>query len=270
EERPMTAVEATLWTIGFLVSAGIVYEGAKRYSPALAHDRGFGALSQLVVLGAIVALIRWVYFPKTPVKELLALAPGRWVFYPIAFLLGVAIQFPANGLYEAVLERWPAPPMTQEFAQSFVTLPLWRKVTAGVGLLVTTPLVEELFFRGALFGTLRRRHGNIAVVVMVSMLFALVHQLPQVMLPIGMVGAAIAFLRVASGSIWPGFVAHLGFNAVTFYVIATGLADSPEADEKMPVLWVIAGTVITAGLLALTDHLRPRDPSPTPPSEEPS
>lgn len=255
----MTAVEATLWAIGSIVALGMAWAAVQRVSPGLLRDRGAGALVQALVYVALLALVRFVYFPATRAGVVLGARPGRWVFYPIALLLGLAIQFPASGLYEAIIARFPATPPSEEFAEAFSTLPMWKKMTAAAGLVVTTPLVEEAFFRGALFGTLRRHHGAVTVVIMTSMLFALIHIQPQLFLPIGMVGAAIAFLRVASGSIWPGVLCHMAFNGLTFWAIAAGASESSPASEPTPVLEVVIGTVVTAGLLALTDHLRPRD-----------
>ncbi|MBK8255375.1 MAG: CPBP family intramembrane metalloprotease [Polyangiaceae bacterium] len=197
-------------------------------------------------------------FSKGNTREVLGLVGTRWFFYPLGLLLGAAIQLPASGLYDAISARWPVESPSAEFSQIFSTLPLWRKVAAGVGLIGTTPLVEELFFRGALFGTLKRRHSAVSVVIATSVLFAFVHTQPQLYLPIAMVGAALAFLRVASGSVLPGLFMHAGFNGVTFWAIASGFAETPEADEPTPVKLVILGAVVSAGLLALADYFRPR------------
>lgn len=265
----MTAVEATLWAIGSVVALVAVATAIHERWPSLKQDRGANALIQAVVYAALLWLVRFVYFPATRPGIVLGTRPGRWVYYPIAAALGVAIQFPASGLYEAILQRWPAPALAEDFAGTFADLPLWKKATAGLGLLVLTPLVEEAFFRGAIFGTLRRRHGALSVGLMTSVLFALIHFQPQGYLPIAMVGATLAFLRAASGSMWPGFVCHMAFNGVTFYAIAGGLTEA-QADEPTPVLQVIVGTVITGGLLALVDWFRAKDRTAEPvPPEEP-
>lgn len=256
----MNAVEATLWTIGSMVGLSVAFNVVHKLWPSLDRDRGAGALAQALVYVALLGLIRFVYFPATPAGKVLGARAGRWYYYPIALALGVAIQFPASGLYDAILARYPAELPTTDLAEVFATLPVWKKAMTAAGLLVATPLVEELFFRGALFGALRRRQGAASVVLMTAMLFALIHVQPQMFLPIGIVGAALAFLRVASGSLWPGFLCHAAFNGVTLYAIATDPgSQSAQASEPMPVSYVLIGTVVTASLLALTDHLRARD-----------
>jgi membrane protease YdiL (CAAX protease family) len=238
--------------------------------PASSHDHGARSAAQLAVYVGLLVLMRRMHFGASPAGTILAVQPGRWVYYPIAALLGIALQIPSTALYEAILARFPAGALAEEFAGSFTALPLWRQVAAGIGIVVTTPLIEETFFRGAVFGTLRRQHGAVATGIVTTVLFALIHLQPQAFLPIGMVGASLALLRAASGSMWPGVVLHVAFNGVTFYAIASGAADQPDAATPWPVWFVMAGTVVSAGLLALVEHLRARDKEAAAASKEPS
>lgn len=253
----MTIVEATLWAIGSVVALGTLLQGAQKLLPDLERDVAAFSLCQLLSYLALLVALQIVYFPRTKLSVVFGLQRGRWIFYPIALLLGVAIHPPADGLYEAILARWPDDTgSSADLLRAFSDMALWRKVAAGVGLVVTTPLIEETFFRGALFGTLRRTHRAVPVIIATALLFALVHIEPQKLLPIGIVGASLALLRAASGSLWPGFVMHATFNGVTFYALTQTRA--AEADEPMPRAWVIGGAVVSAGLLALVDHLRDR------------
>jgi membrane protease YdiL (CAAX protease family) len=97
------------------------------------------------------------------------------------------------------------------------------------------PLVEELLFRGVLLSALiqpawiqRWRVGW--AVTLSSLAFALVHlpglhwqwyALPQLML----LALALTWLRLRSGSIWPGVLAHGAYNllAVAAWFAATHL-----------------------------------------------
>lgn len=255
-ERPMTIFEASLWTIGSVVALVSVGQLLQKIQPSLKNDSGAGSLCQVIAYLALLLVIQTVYFPRTKLSVIFATKPGKWVFYPIAAILGIAILFPASALYEAALQRWPAPPQSTEIMGPFRELSRFRQVTAGLGIVLVTPLVEEALFRGALFGTLRRRYAAPWVVVSTAIFFAMIHGQPQILIPIGLVGAALAFLRVASGSMWPGVVMHMAFNGLSFYAQATGNGDS---DEPTPVKFVLAGAVISASLLALTDYLRTRN-----------
>jgi hypothetical protein len=255
-ERPMTLVEAVLWVVSSVFLLAFLLQAAQKAMPVTKSDSAAFALCQLLGYLAILTALQRLYFPKTPLATIFATRAGSWYYYPIAVVLGAAILFPASAIYEAALARWPDTSQGQEIMGAFRELPRWRQVATGVGLVVTTPLVEEALFRGALFGTLSRRHAPSVVVVVTASLFALVHLQPQIFLPIGMVGAALAFMRVASGSMWPGVLLHMTFNGLSLYAQATGQGDS---DQPTPVKLVIAGAVVSASMLALADYLRARN-----------
>lgn len=208
--------------------------------------------------------------PKTRPRLVFATGAGPWVFYPIAALLGIAIHLPTDAIYDAALARWPD---TTPASEIFPHVRRAAHVAQGRdrrGPHRHDSPRREALFRGS--GTLRRRNDAVTVVVVTAILFAFVHIQPQAFLPIGIVGAALAFLRVASGSIWPSFIAHATSNAVTFFALAGAFgADVATSEGPLPTALVVGGTVVTAGLLAFTDHLwvKLRKATPTP-EQEPS
>jgi len=80
---------------------------------------------------------------------------------------------------------------------------------------IIAPVVEELIFRGYLFGVARRYCGFWAAAATVSLLFAAIH----VHLPAfgGLFVLAMAFTVVyeRAGSLWASIVMHVAFNATT-------------------------------------------------------
>jgi uncharacterized protein len=263
----MTVVEATLWAIGSFLALATLVQAAQKVAPGLQNDIGLFSVCQVVAYLMLLFAIQTIYFPSTRPGVVFGLSAGRWIYYPIAVVLGLSIHLPADSLYEAILARWPDSSTASELLRGFGDLPMWRKAAAGVGLVLLTPLAEESLFRGALFGTLRRRHAAFPVMIATAILFAMIHIEPQKYLPIGVVGAALALLRASSGSMWPGVVMHATFNGVTFYAL-TQAQRGAEADETLPTSWVVAGTVVTGALLAICDYLRPRKPEEEPKPEE--
>lgn len=265
----MNPFEATLWAFASVVLLVVLLRAVAVASGDLGRDSAMFSLCQAVAYLAVLVGIQTVYFPRARLGPVLGTRPGRWVFFPIALLLGVAIHPPADAIYEAALARWPTTTPAESIVRQLAQMPPWRKVAAGIGLVALTPLLEEMLFRGALFGALRRRHDAVTTVVVTSLLFAFVHIEPQLMLPIAMVGAALAFLRFASGSVWPGVVLHMTFNGVTFFAVLHAAGSGSSAvDEPFPTWVVIAGAVVTAGLVALTDFLRVRSKKAEPAAEE--
>jgi membrane protease YdiL (CAAX protease family) len=73
---------------------------------------------------------------------------------------------------------------------------------------VLSPLVEELIFRGALFGWLRSRLSARWTIVLTAVAFGLVHQSPT-FLPLAItVGLAAGWLRERTGSTYVTIVGH--------------------------------------------------------------
>ena len=85
------------------------------------------------------------------------------------------------------------------------------------------PLVEELVFRGLLYGWLAGRWGGGIAFIGSSLAFAAAHvELAHVILvlPLGLV---FGWLRWRSGSLWPSLVAHMANNGLA--VVAAALLD---------------------------------------------
>lgn len=92
-------------------------------------------------------------------------------------------------------------------------------VLLGFTIVIAAPLIEEVVFRGFLFGYLDLRFGFLKAAIVSSLVFALVHlyfvQLPMFFL----IGFGFAYLMKRSGSIWPAILAHCANNAVLFVIM---------------------------------------------------
>ncbi len=100
-------------------------------------------------------------------------------------------------------------------------------VTLALLSLIFAPIMEEIFFRGFIFGGLRRRWGTLGAALGSGALFAVAHLgnpgSVYVLPPIGLVGALFAWGYAYSGSLLPVMAAHFLFNLFSFSV---GLASS--------------------------------------------
>ena len=93
-----------------------------------------------------------------------------------------------------------------------------------VGLVVPTvcllaPACEELLFRGALYGWLRRRLPALVVIPVTAALFAAVHLLPPLIPLLFVFGLGTAWVRERTGSTLNSFAMHATQN--TFAVVVT-------------------------------------------------
>ena len=86
----------------------------------------------------------------------------------------------------------------------------------GVSAILVAPVGEELFFRGFLFGALRRRFGLRIAAVASAVPFALVHFYVLLMPLLLVFGIVLAYVYERRGSIFASIAAHAAFNVVGF------------------------------------------------------
>lgn len=129
-----------------------------------------------------------------------------WVYFGVLALFGVT---PDAGLPEGVFTN--AGPL----------------IVTAVLSLGFAPLIEEIFFRGFIFGGLHQRWGIIAASLSSGLLFGLAHLgnpgTFYIVPPISLVGALFAWGYAYSGSIYPSIVAHFFFN---LFSLTVGLAST--------------------------------------------
>jgi membrane protease YdiL (CAAX protease family) len=75
------------------------------------------------------------------------------------------------------------------------------------------PFAEELFYRG-LGVTVLRIFGPMVAVVGTALAFGLAHGILVALPPLVVFGLGLAWVRLRSDSVWPGFLAHAAYNAV--------------------------------------------------------
>jgi membrane protease YdiL (CAAX protease family) len=102
---------------------------------------------------------------------------------------------------------------------------------------VCAPVVEELFFRGFLFGLYRRRQPLWVAYLVPGVIFALLHLQPALMSPPQMVGLGIGIFVLGTvltlvyqrtDSLFPGMVAH-AFNNATGLLLLYAASNLPAS-----------------------------------------
>lgn len=82
-----------------------------------------------------------------------------------------------------------------------------------VSVALVAPLAEELFYRGMLFGMLRRRGFWVAAIVS-SVLFGAAHLTLTLFLPLTLTGFGLAVIYERAKTLWAPTLAHAVFNGV--------------------------------------------------------
>jgi uncharacterized protein len=200
---------AVLFIAGSFLSREISSEDTKN----IFYDYDF-AVTTIVWYAALVGLTFALAIPYPRTPRALGLNPFRWRWVGIAFgfIIGVLIL---SVLLEPLLhggrEQGLSPDDWQpEHARAFLLN----------GVLVSTvvPFAEELFFRGLGVRALQFL-GGMSAVVITGLVFGFSHGVLGALPPLVLFGIALGWVRLRSGSVWPGVLAHGFFNAVGILVV---------------------------------------------------
>ena len=118
---------------------------------------------------------------------------------------------------------------------------------------VVAAMAEELCFRGVVMGNLRR-YGDWFAIAMASLVFALMHcnlvQAPFALI----VGFALGYLSIRTGTLWTGILIHAANNTIS--LVASYLMEA--LDEKLVALLyaAVTDTLLLVGAVCLFLLLR--------------
>ncbi len=204
---------AAIAIVGFAVAAG-----GESAAPA------YTALAA-VAAGTAAILVAWLLaaakYPEGGGWAALGLRPANgWLVarYALAALGGglafsAAYELIASALGADALSIEPLPP--ELFGRGATRLAV---IAAVAGF---TPLAEELFFRGFVFGGLAARFGALAAAAASAAIFAAFHLSLGEALPIFVIGLLLAWAYRKSGSLWAPIAAHAAQNLIAILAIDT-------------------------------------------------
>lgn len=185
----------------------------------------------LVLFLALPALLVNVplHLDRSPLLSLSA--PRRRVWAVLPFLVAATLAL-AGELWRITLHFLPDPTYLEAYAGILAEFDgIW-------GLLVISlvpGICEELLFRGAVLGLLRRSYPLWTAIVLQAAAFAVLHVL-AVRLPYTFaLGLIFGLLVARTGSLWPAIAAHIAHNLLAV-LLPPGARDLPPAAT-----WTIVG-----------------------------
>ena len=173
-----------------------------------------GGLVQLgIVLGIVLAIAR-----GRPKDEYLGLRrPSSWSLAAgliVLVLIGVfalsAVLSPLlhPGEEQGLVPKTWHPDRAAPFVANFLVVA------------VLAPIVEEITFRGLGYKLLEP-FGKWTAILLVGLLFGLAHGLVEALPILAAFGAGLAYVRMRTGSVYPGMIVHSAFNSLVLIVAVT-------------------------------------------------
>jgi membrane protease YdiL (CAAX protease family) len=179
--------------------------------------------ASFMLIPVIVLALFWLSFRGLKWKDIRAAIGwhrGQGIFREIAagilgYLAGLPLLFlaliPALKISRST-GRVPAHPIVQLISANPITLILMFGLIC-----LWAPVVEETFFRGMLFGYLRRRLHWIIAGIVTGFVFAVIHPQGWVAVPaLGAIGFTLSAIREWRGSIIAPMTAHALNNGAVF------------------------------------------------------
>ncbi len=138
----------------------------------------------------------------------------RWVFggYAASFGLVIGYNIVINLLGLDFLKP------SQQFPDQIFNSP-WLVAIIGASAVLLAPVAEEIFFRGFLFGGLRRSMPFLPAALISGALFSLAHVNPGLVIPFTGVGFIFAYIYERTGTLYSSIGVHFTFNLLSFLAL---------------------------------------------------
>lgn len=203
---------ATFLAIVALVVAAVLITGN---APSMNPGHPALGISELVFY-AMSGWLAWYGLSKTSLRPFRALT-GRDV--RAIFIGTVAIVAVRIGMGVVLVLTHQTKHVQAGFEHFDVTSKLpavtdLSVILAVASLVLVAPLVEEVVFRGLLFGALAGRLGVLASALLSALLFGLVHGDPVLFPSLAALGFIAALAYAATGNLWVSIVLHALNNSL--------------------------------------------------------
>ena len=178
---------------------------------------GFFEFAQMVVVLQLAviatpALIMTIMLTRNPMQTLLLRRPP-WAAVPAAAMLALALHPAVTLLLRVVQHLYP---LSEDIGQQIKAM-LGEDAPLGWTLLVIAvvpAICEELAFRGFILSGLRHLGHKWRAIALASLLFGAMHSIFQQSIVACIVGLAIGFIAIQTGSLWPAITFHMVHNSL--------------------------------------------------------
>lgn len=210
-----------LGAVGILVVLVLLTSSAENFNTALV------AWLTSVLLGLVICATVWFLGLRpyaAPVAALGLVAPGRPGRAAALTVAALAGSMGATILYGLLVRAVGADFLLPPQDYTDIVLPGRAAILTFLALALWTPLTEEVFFRGFVFGGLVPGLGVPGAAIASALIFSGFHATAGlgVLIPIFITGLLLAWVYHQTGSLWASIAAHAGQNGVLLLVTVFG------------------------------------------------
>jgi len=243
--RRMSLLAGATWTLLVIFVIGLALGLTEEARPGASTDVvNLTSVSLLAFAIAMFAILR-VYAPQGSVRDVFGVRHISLQAYVLAVGLGLGLHPALSRLDDLVLRRFPQTAEALEAAARISRAEtVGRRVVLAIAMAIVFPVAEELFFRGALFGTMKRGRAARSVVLAGALYFAAFSGDPRYFPTLLLFGGVLGWLRSRSGSVVPTALAHVAFATVPVIPILAGR--DPMADVRYAPSILVGGLVMAA------------------------
>ena len=206
----------------FLASSLVPEAGAEEAQAGPVMVLIGGLVMQAMMIGFAVMMLIW----RTNLVELFGLRYRQWWLPPVLALLITFLMFTFNALLSmAGYNEWIAGLMGgEDGTQDAVKMMKEADDPLTMTLMVLmacigAPISEEIVFRGYIYGAVKKMGGIVFSIVFSALFFSVVHMNLPSMLPLFVLGLALAAVYELTGTLWAPIAVHFCFNSVSTFFI---------------------------------------------------
>jgi membrane protease YdiL (CAAX protease family) len=217
-DSPHLVKVAVLFVLFLIVSIifGFVQRFGMNPQRVLDHDAIINILVQTTVVevidaGLVIGAFFWIRRLKPLPASSLTMRAAAWGTAAPLLLLLLWLNYAYHRLLRDILNL----PFVQPDLLAHKDLVIWVIATV----CVQPAIIEELFFRYLALGALRQHTGVHGAVVISAVMFGVAHIFAPFSIPILiLIGLALGYVRVASGSLILPMLIHFAHNLAVLYI----------------------------------------------------
>jgi sodium transport system permease protein len=239
---PKKKMETGSYSRELVIFGGIVFFMLFYFGQLLSLWNVMASLVITQIFLILCPALAFLHYTRSPVLETLsfkkpspryviaALALGFATVVISMLILTVQTKFlPYSEAYGRQMQLMLMPPGRE----------LWQIILVAA---LMPAICEEIFFRGVLQGILRKNLPKKKLILVIGLLFGVFHLSMFRILPTGLLGVLLAYLTLASGSIFPSMCLHFMHNAYylwsSFYKV--------DLDSTLCISLAFGGLVVAA------------------------